>query len=293
MNLFNIGGEGQLYVGAIVGAAAALALGGTWAPLSIAAMIVAGAAGGAALRADPGRPAGVLLDQRDHHLADAQLRRRARPHLPDLRLAVVLARHLDARRARLPAGQDAARRGDLAGRRTSAGSPSRSASCSPSASRSCVAVLYARTRFGFEVKVIGDSPRAARYAGMRTRRKILAVMALSGAIAGIGGASQDGDFRHLLDPRGLSAGGLRLRRDRDRRARPLQPVRGRARRVPARRAPERGLRAAGRRLPVRPRRRDAGADPLLRARRRAARPLPDPARAPGAAGGPPAPEAAA
>ncbi len=68
-------------------------------------------------------------------------------------------------------------------------------------------VLYSRTRFGFEVQVIGDSPRAARYAGMRTRRKILAVMALSGAIAGIGGASQDGDFRHTLDPRGLTAAG--------------------------------------------------------------------------------------
>ncbi len=42
---------------------------------------------------------------------------------------------------------------------------------------------------------------------MRTRRKILAVMALSGAIAGIGGASQDGDFRHTLDPRGLTPAG--------------------------------------------------------------------------------------
>ena len=40
---------------------------------------------------------------------------------------------------------------------------------------------------------------------MRTRRKILAVLALSGAIAGLGGASQDGDFRHLLDPKGLTA----------------------------------------------------------------------------------------
>src|ERR671935_172590 len=29
-------------------------------------------------------------------------------------------------------------------------------------------------------------------------------MCLSGAIAGLGGASQDGDFRHLLDPRGLT-----------------------------------------------------------------------------------------
>ena len=68
-------------------------------------------------------------------------------------------------------------------------------------------VLYSRMRFGFEVGVIADSPRAARYAGMRTRRKILAVMALSGAIAGIGGASQIGDFTHTLDgsPTGLQA----------------------------------------------------------------------------------------
>ena len=64
-------------------------------------------------------------------------------------------------------------------------------------------MLYTRTRFGFEAQVIGDSPRAARYAGMRTRRKIVAIMCLSGAIAGIGGASQMGDFRHVLDARGL------------------------------------------------------------------------------------------
>ena len=63
--------------------------------------------------------------------------------------------------------------------------------------------LYSRTRFGFEVSVIADSPRAARYAGMRTRRKILAVMAISGALAGLGGASQIGDFTHTLDPTGL------------------------------------------------------------------------------------------
>jgi general nucleoside transport system permease protein len=67
--------------------------------------------------------------------------------------------------------------------------------------------LYSRTRFGFEVSVIADSPRAARYAGMRTRRKILAVMAVSGAVAGLGGASQIGDFSHTLDgsPQGLQA----------------------------------------------------------------------------------------
>jgi general nucleoside transport system permease protein len=67
--------------------------------------------------------------------------------------------------------------------------------------------LYSRTRFGFEVGVMADSPRAARYAGMRTRRKILAVMAISGAVAGLGGASQIGDFAHTLDgsPNGLQA----------------------------------------------------------------------------------------
>jgi simple sugar transport system permease protein len=65
--------------------------------------------------------------------------------------------------------------------------------------------LFRATRFGFEMNVIGDSPRAARYAGMRTRRKILAVMGLSGGIAGLGGASQVGDFSHVLDasPQGL------------------------------------------------------------------------------------------
>src|SRR5256886_12290796 len=68
-------------------------------------------------------------------------------------------------------------------------------------------MLYERTRSGFELQVIGDSPRAARYAGMRTRRKIIAVVCLSGGVAGLGGASQDGDFRHLLDPRGLTQSG--------------------------------------------------------------------------------------
>ena len=163
-------------------------------------MIVAGAAGGAAWARDPGRPAGVLRDERDHHLADAQLRRRARPRVPDLRQPLVLARHVDARGA---ASSRRARRCPTRrpGRSTTLGSvvgPARLRS-SRVASPSSLWVLYSRTRFGFEVQVIGDSPRAARYAGMRTRRKILAVMALSGAIAGLGGASQDGDFRHQLD----------------------------------------------------------------------------------------------
>jgi ABC-type uncharacterized transport system permease subunit len=63
------------------------------------------------------------------------------------------------------------------------------------------------TRYGFEMNVIGDAPAAADYAGIRTKRKIVSVMAVSGAIAGLGGASQIGDFGHTLDPRGLQQAG--------------------------------------------------------------------------------------
>ena len=47
MNLFNIGGEGQLYAGAITGAAIGLLMAGSPSPLVFAGMIAAGAAGGA------------------------------------------------------------------------------------------------------------------------------------------------------------------------------------------------------------------------------------------------------
>jgi ABC-type uncharacterized transport system permease subunit len=71
-----------------------------------------------------------------------------------------------------------------------------------------LSMVYPHTRFGFEVLAIGDSVAAARFAGMRTRRKVVAVMVLSGGLAGVGGASQVGDFAHTLDPRGLQQSGF-------------------------------------------------------------------------------------
>ena len=58
------------------------------------------------------------------------------------------------------------------------------------------------------MQVIGDSPRAARYAGIRTRCVVIVVFCISGACAGLGGASQVGDFQHVLDPRGLQQAGF-------------------------------------------------------------------------------------
>jgi ABC-type uncharacterized transport system permease subunit len=68
--------------------------------------------------------------------------------------------------------------------------------------------MYGSTIFGFQARILGDSPPAARYAGVKTRRVVVAMMALSGALAGLGGASEIGDFRHVLDPRGLQQAGL-------------------------------------------------------------------------------------
>ncbi len=206
MQLFNIGGEGQLYTGAILAAAAAIALGNHSGWLSVPGMILAGAAGGAALALLPAifraylstneiitslmlnYVAALVLNYlifdsesywRDTSTPTAKVFPQGK-NFPDA--ASWPLTHVSG--LLLPFGL-------LVG----------------VVLAFCVWLLYTRTRFGFEVQVIGDSPRAARYAGMRTRRKILAVMALSGAIAGIGGASQDGDFRHTLDPRGLTAAG--------------------------------------------------------------------------------------
>jgi len=206
MQLFNIGGEGQLYVGAIVGAAAAIALGNHSGWVSVPAMIAAGAAGGAAFALIPGilraffstneiitslmlNYVGALVI--DYLIFDSQSYWRDTSS-PTAKVFPQGKNFPDAASWPLAhAGGLLLPFGFLAG----------------IVIAFLIWVLYTRTRFGFEVQVIGDSPRAASYAGMRTRRKILAVMALSGAIAGIGGASQDGDFRHTLDPRGLTSAG--------------------------------------------------------------------------------------
>jgi ABC-type uncharacterized transport system permease subunit len=201
MRLFNIGAEGQLYFGAIGSAGIALWLGEGSSWLVIAAMIVAGAALGALWGAIPG----VL---------------RAFLHTNEIITSLMLNYVAGLVITYLIFDSQSYWRDDSAtGQLFPQGKPLPESATWPTISIGSVDVpfgfvvaivvafvawvLYSRTRFGFEAQVIGDSPRAARYAGMRTRRKIVAIMCLSGAIAGIGGASQNGDFRHVLDPRGL------------------------------------------------------------------------------------------
>jgi general nucleoside transport system permease protein len=63
-----------------------------------------------------------------------------------------------------------------------------------------MAVILKNTRWGYEIRVIGNSTSAARYAGMNVARSILVVMFVSGAMAGIAGVAEvSGVIHHLQD----------------------------------------------------------------------------------------------
>lgn len=51
-------------------------------------------------------------------------------------------------------------------------------------------IILNRTRFGYEIRLIGQSHDAAKYSGVRINRSILTAMAISGGLAGIAGMAQ-------------------------------------------------------------------------------------------------------
>jgi simple sugar transport system permease protein len=68
-------------------------------------------------------------------------------------------------------------------------------------------ILLTRTKRGFEIRVIGENPEAARFAGMSYTRTVLIVMALSGGLAGLAGVGEVGGVHHLLrQPEQISLG---------------------------------------------------------------------------------------
>ncbi|HKG11578.1 MAG TPA: ABC transporter permease [Gaiellaceae bacterium] len=208
MRLYNIGGEGQFYWGAVAGVGIALYLGDRGVdstPAYIAATAVAGAAAGAAWAAIP-----ALL--------------RAFAHTNEIITSLMLNYVAGLVLTYLIIDSHSYWRDveSFEGQTFPLGKAIPEEAKWPSASLDAFGgivlplgfgigvavavvlwVVYARTRFGFEVQVIGDSPRSARFAGMRLRRKIVAVMCLSGAVAGLGGASFESDFAYQLDPTGL------------------------------------------------------------------------------------------
>lgn len=70
-------------------------------------------------------------------------------------------------------------------------------------------ILY-RSRWGYEIRVIGNNPKAARYAGINLARNIILVMSLSGALAGLAGMIEVAALRELNGrfPRGYGFTGV-------------------------------------------------------------------------------------
>jgi simple sugar transport system permease protein len=58
--------------------------------------------------------------------------------------------------------------------------------------------IVERSAWGYEIRLIGDSPRAARYAGIRIARNILLVFAVSGGLAGLAGMTEISGVVHRL-----------------------------------------------------------------------------------------------
>jgi simple sugar transport system permease protein len=58
-------------------------------------------------------------------------------------------------------------------------------------------ILY-RSRWGYEIDLIGDNPKAARYAGINIVRNTVLVMMLSGGLAGLAGMSEISGVVHRL-----------------------------------------------------------------------------------------------
>jgi simple sugar transport system permease protein len=68
-------------------------------------------------------------------------------------------------------------------------------------------VLLSRTTLGFELRVVGENPGAARYAGISVPRIVTIMAFITGGAAGLAGVSEVAAIHHrLLDPAQISLG---------------------------------------------------------------------------------------
>ncbi|MDE0112780.1 MAG: ABC transporter permease [Albidovulum sp.] len=201
IGIWNIGGDGQLMIGALAAATSGVALGHLGAWISIPAMIVAGAAGGALwglipayFRARSGTSE-VLTTLMLNYLAPLLLGYLIFSSKSWWRDLTSPGAKVFPQAKTIPFdtfwpvwGADIAIPfGFVLGIFMAV----------------LMQIVLRTTKYGFEVLVTADSPLAGNYAGIRTKRVFITVFLLSAALAGIGGASQIGDFTYRLEPRTL------------------------------------------------------------------------------------------
>ncbi|MBA2299455.1 MAG: ABC transporter permease [Chloroflexi bacterium] len=64
-----------------------------------------------------------------------------------------------------------------------------------------MSIIVSRTRWGYEMRLLGDNARAARYAGIDIAKYVIVVFAISGALAGLAGMSEVSGVVHRLQDR--------------------------------------------------------------------------------------------
>ena len=177
--LFNIGGEGQMNIGALVASAAGFSFPGLPGPVHLVLVLLAGFAGGALWGAIPGFlkaktgahevittimlnfvAVSLVLYVLSTHFYGQQAEPVAKP-------VKVSYPHLFGTSLRIHFGIFVAL-----------------------AVAAAVAWLLNRTTVGFRFRAVGANPQAARAAGMSPSRTTILVMTLAGGIAGLAGSNQ-------------------------------------------------------------------------------------------------------
>lgn len=191
--LFNIGGEGQLYVGGFAAALAGLAAGGLPAPLPLLASAFAALLAGGLWGAIPG-----LLKARfgAHEVINTIML-----NFIAFALASFLGRPLfvtaTVRTAELEAAAFLPRLDPLLpGLR---GSPANHALTLGLLAAAAVFVLLFRTRAGFALRATGLNPPAAEAAGIAVPRVQAWTLALSGALAGLAALNFVNGYKHWFE----------------------------------------------------------------------------------------------
>lgn len=190
-NNWNIGAEGQFLIGAICGGGVALWTHGTGGPWVLPLMLAAGALGGAAYALIP---------------AVLKVRLRVNEILVSLMLVYVadlLLDYLVRGPWRDPFGFNMPQTVTFAPDATLPilfeGGRMNLGSVIALAVVVLAALVMTRTLKGFEIRLVGQAPRAARFAGFSDAQLTLTVFAVSGALAGLAGVMEAaGTVRQLL-----------------------------------------------------------------------------------------------